>query len=69
MTRIISTHIAARRLGISPATLGKHLAAGTVTADFESDGGKFFLPDTLPKALEQLQENRARNWRHLTPTT
>jgi len=64
--RIISSRTVARRLAISRTALAKHIRREVVRPDFESDAGFFFDPARLPELKQAIDENRQRNWRHIS---
>jgi hypothetical protein len=53
-------------LGISRATLSKHIRRGLIVPDFVSDSGCFFEPARIPQLKQAISDNRNRNWRHVT---
>jgi len=63
--RIMSAAILARRLGISRPALSKHIRRRLITPDFESDRGQYFLPERLAELRKKIEDNRAKNWRHI----
>jgi hypothetical protein len=46
--------------------MSKHIRRGVVVPDFQSDKGKFFLSESLPAIRKAIEDNRARQWRHVS---
>jgi hypothetical protein len=64
--RIISSRVAARRIGISRPALAKYIRREIIVPDFVSDTGCFFEPARIPQLKQAISDNRNRNWRHVT---
>jgi predicted site-specific integrase-resolvase len=62
--RIISVHVASRRLGVSRNVLSKYIRRGTIKADFVSDLGSYFRSSALGEIRAVIRKNRAATRKH-----
>jgi len=62
--RIASINVAAKRLGISRATLEKYVRRSQIVPDFKSDLGTYFRPERLSEIRSVIRGNRALRRKH-----
>jgi len=62
--RILSTKTAAKRIGISNVSLGKHVRHGVIEPDYIADSGYFFKSESLPALRIAIAEHKQKLWRH-----
>ncbi|HMF46259.1 MAG TPA: helix-turn-helix domain-containing protein [Candidatus Udaeobacter sp.] len=62
--RIASVNVAAKRLGVSRATVEKYIRRGLIAPDFKSDLGTYFRPERLSEIRSVIRSNRAAKRAH-----
>jgi hypothetical protein len=64
--RILSASVTAKHLRVSRPTFSKYERRGIFQPDYLSDGGSFYDVDRLQLLADAIEQNRSRNWRHLS---